>query len=72
MNAICAGVVETEALDHFPSRETIVAESQRRTPSGRLVTPEEVADVAVFLCSPLARAITGQSIVVDNGYGTMA
>jgi enoyl-[acyl-carrier protein] reductase III len=67
-NTILAGVVETEALDYFPARETILAESRRRTPSGRLVTPEEVADVALFLCSPLARAITGQTIVVDNGY----
>ena len=71
-NAISAGVVETEALDHFPMRETILAESRRRTPSGRLVTPADVADVALFLCSPLSRAITGQTIVVDNGYSTIA
>jgi len=71
-NVISAGVVETEALDHFPRRDAILAESRRRTPSGRLVTPDEVADVALFLCSPLARAITGQTIVVDNGYSTIA
>jgi enoyl-[acyl-carrier protein] reductase III len=71
-NAISAGVVETEALDFFPARDAILAESRRRTPSGRLVTPDEVADVALFLCSPLARAITGQTIVVDNGYSTIA
>lgn len=71
-NAISAGVVETEALDFFPARDTILAESRRRAPSGRLVTPDEVADVALFLCSPLARAITGQTIIVDNGYSTIA
>jgi enoyl-[acyl-carrier protein] reductase III len=72
VNAISAGVVETEALDHFPAREAILAESRRRTPSGRLVTTDEVADVALFLASPLARAITGQVVVVDNGYSIVA
>jgi 3-oxoacyl-[acyl-carrier protein] reductase len=36
-------------------------------PFGRLGTPEEVADVALFLASPLARWVTGQTIVVDGG-----
>jgi enoyl-[acyl-carrier protein] reductase III len=72
VNALSAGVVETEALDFFPDRETIVAEAVRRTPAGRLVTVEEVADVALFLCSPLAAAVTGQTVVVDNGYSVVA
>jgi len=36
-------------------------------PFGRLGTPEEVADVALFLASPMARWVTGQTIVVDGG-----
>lgn len=36
-------------------------------PFGRLGDPEEVADVALFLASPLARWVTGQTIVVDGG-----
>ena len=32
------------------------------------MTPEEVADAVLFLASPLARALTGQTLVVDNGY----
>ena len=36
-------------------------------PAGRLGTPEEVADVALFLASPQARWVTGQAIVVDGG-----
>lgn len=36
-------------------------------PFGRLGEPEEVADVAMFLASPLARWVTGQTIVVDGG-----
>jgi enoyl-[acyl-carrier protein] reductase III len=35
---------------------------------GRLTTPEDVADVALFLCSDLATMIQGQTIVVDGGY----
>ena len=38
-----------------------------RIPFGRLGTPEEVADVVLFLASPLARWVTGQTVVVDGG-----
>jgi len=34
-----------------------------------MVLPEEVADLALFLCSPEASAITGQAIDVSAGYG---
>lgn len=40
-----------------------------RQPQGRLGTPEEVADVVVFLASPAARWVTGQHVVVDGGAG---
>lgn len=36
-------------------------------PAGRMGTPEEVADVAVFLCSPRAGWITGECVAVDGG-----
>jgi enoyl-[acyl-carrier protein] reductase III len=39
---------------------------------GRLTTPEDVADVALFLCSDLAAMIQGQTIVVDGGYSIRA
>ncbi len=38
------------------------------TPAGRLVTPEDVAQVVGFLCTPAATMIRGQVIVVDGGY----
>jgi meso-butanediol dehydrogenase / (S,S)-butanediol dehydrogenase / diacetyl reductase len=40
---------------------------ERTTPVGRLGEPGDIADVVVFLCSDLARFITGQNIVVDGG-----
>jgi len=40
---------------------------ERDTPARRLGQPDDVADVVVFLCSELARFVTGQNIVVDGG-----
>ncbi len=38
------------------------------SPAGRLLTPEDVAGVVAFLCSPAAQMIRGQTIIVDGGY----
>ena len=68
VNAVSAGVVETEALDHFPNREQMLAWSRQRTPAGRLVERGEIADAVTFLCSPQAEMIRGQTLVVDGGF----
>jgi enoyl-[acyl-carrier protein] reductase III len=68
VNTISAGAVDTEALKKFPNREEILQTALDRTPLGRLTTPEDVANVALFLCSDLASMIQGQTIVVDGGY----
>lgn len=71
VNAVSPGVVETEALHHFTSmgsRENILQKFIEKVPAGRLITPEEVAQVVAFLCSPAAEMIVGQTIVVDGGY----
>jgi enoyl-[acyl-carrier protein] reductase III len=70
VNAVSPGVVETEALQHFEAlKQTGVIEAAvAATPAGRLVTPEDVAGVVGFLCSPAAAMIRGQVIVVDGGY----
>jgi len=72
VNTISAGAVDTEALKKFPNREQILDGALQRTPMGRLTTPEDVADVALFLCSELAAMIQGQTIVVDGGYSIRA
>lgn len=68
VNTISAGVVDTDALKKFPNRDEIISTSLARTPLGRLTTPEDVADLALFLCSDLASMIHGQVVVVDGGY----
>lgn len=68
VNAVSPGAMDTDALRHFPNRETIIESSIRNTPSGRLVTPEEVARIVRFLCTEEARPICGQVIVIDGGY----
>lgn len=72
VNAVSPGAMETDALSHFPNRDTIIASSLRDTPAGRLVTTEEVGRVVAFLCTDAARMICGQVIVVDGGYSLRA
>ena len=42
-----------------------------RNPVGRLVTPEDVARVVTFLCSPDADMIRGQTVVIDGGWSLL-
>ena len=71
-NCISPGVVLTDALDFFPSKEEIIENAQRRTPAGRLVTPEDVGELAAWLCSDAASMIVGQTIEIDGGYTLLA
>jgi enoyl-[acyl-carrier protein] reductase III len=68
VNTISAGAVDTDALKHFPNRDEILKVAAERTPLGRLTTPQDVADIALFLCSHLSGMIQGQVITVDGGY----
>ena len=68
VNTISAGAVDTDALKHFPNRDEILKTAMSRTPLGRLTTPQDVADIALFLCSDLSSMIQGQVITVDGGY----
>ncbi len=68
VNTISAGAVDTDALKKFPNRTEILDTALERTPIGRLTTPEDVADVALLLCSEMASMIQGQVITVDGGY----
>jgi 3alpha(or 20beta)-hydroxysteroid dehydrogenase len=68
VNAVSPGMIVTaltEPLLRFLPHER--ERFERTTPVGRLGAPEDIADVVVFLCSDMARFITGQNIVVDGG-----
>jgi len=72
VNAVSAGVVETEALDHFPNREQMLSAGKTRTPAGRLVEPEDVAGAVAFLCSRDADMLRGHTLIMDGGYSLLA
>jgi len=68
VNAVSAGVVDTEALEFFPEKKQLIQEFQRRSLAGRILTPEDVAGAVYLLCLPEADMICGQTIRVDAGY----
>jgi NAD(P)-dependent dehydrogenase (short-subunit alcohol dehydrogenase family) len=72
VNILTAGAVLTDAWKAMPNSDARIAETIRRTPAGRLVTAEEVAYGAQFLCSDAAAGIIGHTLVVDGGAGIMA
>jgi NAD(P)-dependent dehydrogenase (short-subunit alcohol dehydrogenase family) len=71
VNAIAPGYVETELVRGL-ARKGILDEHllARRTPMGRLGSPAEIADAAVFLASPAAAFITGEILTVDGGWSS--
>jgi NAD(P)-dependent dehydrogenase (short-subunit alcohol dehydrogenase family) len=71
-NAITPGAVATEAWRAIPEGEARLAAAAQRSPNGRLVTAEELALCAQFLCSPAAAGVNGQSLVVDGGAAIVA
>jgi enoyl-[acyl-carrier protein] reductase III len=72
VNAVSAGTVDTDALTHFPNREELLEEARQRTPAGRLLNPQDVANTVVYLCTEYASMIHGQTLVVDGGYSFLA
>lgn len=68
VNTIAGGVVETEALDAFPHGKDIVSIGKEKTPAGKLIVPEDIANLAVLLTSGKADMVRGQTIVVDGGF----
>ncbi|MCP3867278.1 MAG: SDR family oxidoreductase [Gammaproteobacteria bacterium] len=63
MNGVCAGLVKTDSFKVLRQ----LWEGIEQIPEELFLQPEEVADVVTFLCSPSARAIRGQTLVVDHG-----
>lgn len=72
VNAVSGGVVDTDALRHFPRGQLMLQTGSERAPAGRNVTTDDMAGVVAFLCGPDAAMIIGQVIVVDGGYSVVA
>lgn len=72
VNAVSGGVVDTEALTHFPNRDELLEDAAKRTPAGRMVEPEDLANAVLFLLSEEAQMIRGQTIIVDGGISLLA
>ncbi|WP_338470582.1 enoyl-[acyl-carrier-protein] reductase FabL [Niallia sp. XMNu-256] len=67
VNAVSGGVVDTEALKHFPNRKELLAEAAQNTPAGRMVSIDDMVNTIMFLLSDKASMIRGQTIIVDGG-----
>jgi NAD(P)-dependent dehydrogenase (short-subunit alcohol dehydrogenase family) len=69
VNAVSPGMIHTPLTElllveqGLNERDAMIA----KTPLARIGTPEDIASVVVFLCSDLARFVTGQNLVVDGG-----
>jgi len=69
VNAVAPGYVGTPMVEQALEAGLLAAdELADRTPVGRVASPAEIADTVVFLASPAARYVTGQTLVVDGGY----
>ncbi|MEK7431627.1 MAG: SDR family oxidoreductase [Cyanobacteriota bacterium] len=68
VNAVSAGFVDTEALDFFKNIDEMKKQVIEKTPSKRIATPEDIANIIVFLCQKESEWITGQTIIADGGF----
>lgn len=72
VNAVSGGAIDTDALTHFPNREELLADAAARTPAGRIVEADDLANTVLFLLSEEAKMIRGQTIIVDGGISLLA
>lgn len=68
VNGISAGAVETEALKLYANDKSLPFFPIQKTPAGRMVLPEDIANLVAFLCSEDAYMIRGQMIIIDGGF----
>ena len=67
VNGIAAGAVETEALKFYTADPNLPQPVWKTTPAGRMVLPEDIANLIAFLCKDESSMIRGQIIVIDGG-----
>jgi enoyl-[acyl-carrier protein] reductase I len=72
VNAISAGPLRTLAASAVKGLSGFRNAVEEVAPLRRNITQDEVGDVAVFLASDLARAVTGNTLFVDSGFHVMS
>ena len=69
VNAVAPGPMLTPAMQETAAQDPgHLEKSSRRVPLGRMADPQEVAEVAVWLCSPSAAYVHGHTMSVDGGF----
>jgi len=74
VNCVCPGTVETPFVEgylekyHAHEKDKVRAELRARQPVGRLGTPQEIASLVRYICSPEAEFMTGSVITIDGGW----
>ena len=75
VNAICPGYIDAPLLEKWletvPDRTQAMADVLRLHPLGRIGTPRDVAEAALFLASPAASFISGATLVVDGAMSVL-
>lgn len=67
-NTVSAGVVDTDALKHFPNRQQLLDEYQAHSLAGRPLLTSDVANAIYLLCRPESQMINAHTLFVDAGY----
>ena len=74
VNCICPGTVETPFVEgylekfHKHEKDKVRAELHARQPVGRMGRPDEIANLALYLCSSEAEFVTGSAVAIDGGW----
>ena len=75
VNSVLPGFVTTDSAklwadtSHPGGWDAFESEGAQRVPAGRMASPEEIAEIIAFLCSPAGRYIRGHNLIVDGGVG---
>ena len=68
VNLVCPGMILTEAVEAFPDKEERIKKCLDQTPTGKMTTVSDVAEMVLFLClSRVGRQMVGETFTIDGG-----
>lgn len=67
-NAVCPGITDTPLLREHMGNDELLQERLQRVPSGRILSPRDIAKTVAYLCCDDSNGVTGTSILIDGGY----